>query len=314
MYEVGEEISNKQPHTKKEHQPTEHHSPKPSKELSPFLHISLEPFPEASKKQKKSKKRRVRRSQPEPSPKASKQPEPSPKPSNFESFVGSLDFKAFDNNVKHEEATTSYADLRAAVEEAAEGYIQNSARLTEITNGLKALDFLSLQSRITNIKNTQITNPILEVPILKQTKSPSFTTLNADRGKGSHGKARKNGKDSSGSKTDLAKKALELEPKVRIAGLECNRSVPEGIQFINNKVIETPDYEIFFINAFGNEDFQRIIDIHKAEVKSLLGYMVMAGNVSTQENQRFCMLIREMIDEHPDKDKLKSKRVKLEEV
>nr|GEY61392.1 protein kinase superfamily protein [Tanacetum cinerariifolium] len=77
------------------------------------------------------------------------------------------------------------------------------------------------------------------------------------------------------------RKALELEPGVRIASLECNRSLPEGVQFVNNKVIETPRHGIFFIDAFGGKAFQRISDIHKVEVESLLGYMVMAGNIST---------------------------------
>nr|GEV55953.1 retrovirus-related Pol polyprotein from transposon TNT 1-94 [Tanacetum cinerariifolium] len=35
------------------------------------------------------------------------------------------------------------------------------------------------------------------------------------------------------------RKALKLEPKVCTAGLECDRSILEGIQFVNNKVIET---------------------------------------------------------------------------
>ncbi|GJU78550.1 hypothetical protein Tco_1275620 [Tanacetum coccineum] len=34
------------------------------------------------------------------------------------------------------------------------------------------------------------------------------------------------------------RKVLELEPKVRIPGLECNRSLPEGIPFVNNLVIK----------------------------------------------------------------------------
>ncbi|GKB53697.1 hypothetical protein Tco_0904450 [Tanacetum coccineum] len=85
--------------TKEEQQPTEHHFPEPSKEKSPFIHVSLEPSLKASKKPKKSKKRRIRRSKPEPSPKASKKFESSPKPSDFEFSSGSLDFKAFDNNV-----------------------------------------------------------------------------------------------------------------------------------------------------------------------------------------------------------------------
>ncbi|GJT94201.1 hypothetical protein Tco_1083046 [Tanacetum coccineum] len=34
------------------------------------------------------------------------------------------------------------------------------------------------------------------------------------------------------------RKHQELEPEVRIPGLECNRSLPEGIVFVNNLVIE----------------------------------------------------------------------------
>ncbi|GJZ21670.1 hypothetical protein Tco_0558709 [Tanacetum coccineum] len=108
------------------------------------------------------------------------------------------------------------------------------------------------------------------------------------------------------------RKALELEPEVCIAGIECNKSLPEGIHFMNNKVIETPEHEIFFIDAFDEHAFQRVSDIHKVEVETLLGYLVMAGNVKTPENQRFCVLLRQMIDAHPDKERLESKKVKLE--
>ncbi|GKC44903.1 hypothetical protein Tco_1062625 [Tanacetum coccineum] len=38
------------------------------------------------------------------------------------------------------------------------------------------------------------------------------------------------------------RKTLELEHGVRIASLECNRSLPEGVQFVNNKVIETLEH------------------------------------------------------------------------
>ncbi|GJS95878.1 hypothetical protein Tco_0802846 [Tanacetum coccineum] len=40
---------------------------------------------------------------------------------------------------------------------AAEGYIQNSSRLTEIANSLKVINLLSFHQRITTIKNTQVT-------------------------------------------------------------------------------------------------------------------------------------------------------------
>ncbi|GKD61361.1 hypothetical protein Tco_1298870 [Tanacetum coccineum] len=47
------------------------------------------------------------------------------------------------------------------------------------------------------------------------------------------------------------------------------------------------------------------------EVESLMGYMVMAGKIRTPENQRFCVMMRKMIDECPGKDKLQSKRIRL---
>nr|GEU66078.1 copia protein [Tanacetum cinerariifolium] len=52
------------------------------------------------------------------------------------------------------------------------------------------------------------------------------------------------------------RKAQELEYEVHIPGLECNRSLPEGVQFVNNQVIEHPEKGIFFVDVFGDEAFQ----------------------------------------------------------
>ncbi|GJY85484.1 hypothetical protein Tco_0499510 [Tanacetum coccineum] len=76
--------------------------------------------------------------------------------------------------------------------------------------------------------------------------------------------------ESSGRK----RKHMELEPKIKVPGLECNRSLPEGVPFVNNMVIEEPEYEIFFTDVFS-------------------------------------LKLRKLIAEHPDQEKLKSKRVKL---
>ncbi|GKE94587.1 hypothetical protein Tco_1579442, partial [Tanacetum coccineum] len=73
--------------------------------------------------------------------------------------------------------------------------------------------------------------------------------------------------------SDKKRKAQELEPEVRIPGLKCNRSLPKGVPFVNNKVIEYPEHVFFFINVFGDQAFQRINDIHKVDVESLLSYM-----------------------------------------
>ncbi|GKA41672.1 hypothetical protein Tco_0734332 [Tanacetum coccineum] len=81
------------------------------------------------------------------------------------------------------------------------------------------------------------------------------------------------------------RKAQELEPKVHIPRLECNRILPE-----------------------------RMSDIHKVDVDTLLGYLVMALNISTPANQRLCALLRSLIESYPDKEMLKSKKVKLEAI
>ncbi|GKC13589.1 hypothetical protein Tco_1010371 [Tanacetum coccineum] len=85
------------------------------------------------------------------------------------------------------------------------------------------------------------------------------------------------------------RKPMELEPEVKVPGLKCNRSLPEGIPFVNH-----------------------MDDIHKVGVDSLVSYLVMASKVKTEENARFSLKLRKMIADHPDQDKLKSKKVKLE--
>ncbi|GJV68224.1 hypothetical protein Tco_1483733 [Tanacetum coccineum] len=62
---------------------------------------------------------------------------------------------------------------------------------------------------------------------------------------------------------------MELEPEIKVPGLECNRSLPKGVPFLNNMAIEEPEYMIFFIDVFGDQAFQRWNDIHKVGVDSL---------------------------------------------
>ncbi|GJR96242.1 hypothetical protein Tco_0268416 [Tanacetum coccineum] len=77
------------------------------------------------------------------------------------------------------------------------------------------------------------------------------------------------------------RKHVELEPKINVPGLECNRSLPGGVPFVNNKVIEEPEYGIFFTNMFGDQAFQRWNDIHKVGIESLVSYLVMASMTKT---------------------------------
>ncbi|GJS43221.1 hypothetical protein Tco_0568264 [Tanacetum coccineum] len=108
------------------------------------------------------------------------------------------------------------------------------------------------------------------------------------------------------------RKHMELELEVKVLGLECNKSLSKGIPFVNHMVIEEPEYGIFFIYVFGDQAFQRWDDIHKVGVDSRVSYLVMASMAKTKENARFSLKLRKMIANHPDQDKLKSKKVKLE--
>nr|GEX27156.1 retrovirus-related Pol polyprotein from transposon TNT 1-94 [Tanacetum cinerariifolium]GEX28021.1 retrovirus-related Pol polyprotein from transposon TNT 1-94 [Tanacetum cinerariifolium] len=67
---------------------------------------------------------------------------------------------------------------------------------------------------------------------------------------------------------------IELEPETRIPGLECNRTLPENFPFVNNMVIEEPEYGIFFTNEFSDQAFQRWSDIDKVGMKALVSYLV----------------------------------------
>ncbi|GKD56304.1 hypothetical protein Tco_1289691, partial [Tanacetum coccineum] len=53
------------------------------------------------------------------------------------------------------------------------------------------------------------------------------------------------------------RKHMELEPEFKVPRLECNISLPNGVPFINNMVIEEPEYGIFFTDVFGHQAFQR---------------------------------------------------------
>ncbi|GJS09718.1 hypothetical protein Tco_0366514 [Tanacetum coccineum] len=51
------------------------------------------------------------------------------------------------------------------------------------------------------------------------------------------------------------RKHMELEHKIKVPGLECNKSLPEGVPLVNNMVIEELEYGIFFTNVFSDQAF-----------------------------------------------------------
>ncbi|GJU66693.1 hypothetical protein Tco_1252952 [Tanacetum coccineum] len=108
------------------------------------------------------------------------------------------------------------------------------------------------------------------------------------------------------------RKHMELEPEIKIPGLECNQALLENVPFVNNMVIEEPEYVIFFTDEFSDQSFQRWSDINKVGIDALVSYLVSASMVHSPKNARFGMKLKKLIAEHYDQEKLKSKKVKLE--
>nr|GEY34108.1 copia protein [Tanacetum cinerariifolium] len=99
-----------------------------------------------------------------------------------------------------------------------------------------------------------------------------------------------------------------------IPGLECNQALPKNVPFVNNKIIEEPEYGIFFTDEFRDQAFQRWSDINKVRMEALVSYLVAASMVKSPKNARFSMKLRKLITEHPGHENLKSKKVKLEAI
>nr|GEU46186.1 hypothetical protein [Tanacetum cinerariifolium] len=65
------------------------------------------------------------------------------------------------------------------------------------------------------------------------------------------------------------RKHMELELEIKVPRLECNRSFPEGVSFVNNMIIEEPKYGIFFTYVFSDQAYQSWNDIHNIGIDSL---------------------------------------------
>ncbi|GJU69359.1 hypothetical protein Tco_1255618 [Tanacetum coccineum] len=112
--------------------------------------------------------------------------------------------------------------------------------------------------------------------------------------------------------TSLSKKYDMIPVEIRISPTLPPTEQPFLSHVERKEIVETPEHVIFFTDALDEHAFQRVSAIHNVEVETLLGYLVMAGNVNNLNNQRFYVLLRQMIDAHHDREKLKSKKVKLE--
>ena len=116
----------------------------------------------------------------------------------------------------------------------------------------------------------------------------------------------------SSTTTRRKRKHIESEPEIKVPGLDCDRSVPEGITFVNNTVLEHPERGLCFTDEYGDLAFQRWSDIDKAGVTAMVTYLMLASPIPSGANQRFCKDLREKIEKHPEKHLLRSKKAKIE--
>nr|GEY62777.1 hypothetical protein [Tanacetum cinerariifolium] len=243
--------------------------------------------------------------------------------------------------------STQYASISDSLKEkpefnqrllkAAEGYIQNSARLTKTSNNLASIPTAS-QPKVhasiewENLKKQEPDEPV-RVHYMINDKMHQLTNDEIQEHLNKEEVIKKKDEEArllAMTKSELikvvrkeAKKAkidpktvlsAKDEPEIKVPGLECNRTLPKNISFVNNMVTEEFEYGMFFIKVFGDQVFQRMNNMHKVDIETLLTYLVMASNIITPENISICLKLRKMIVEHPDQEKLKSKKVKLESV
>ena len=110
----------------------------------------------------------------------------------------------------------------------------------------------------------------------------------------------------------IRKKTTEFKPETFIAGLHCNRALPERVKFRDVKVIEQPEHGIFFIDAFNQRAFQRVSDVEIVDTSTLIVYKIKAALNKTPESDTLCAILDTMIQQGDDKDLFLSKKTKPE--
>nr|GEX62990.1 copia protein [Tanacetum cinerariifolium] len=203
-----------------------------------------------------------------------------------------------DNWKKHEEATVNYVDLKASIDDYYDEKLLIEIRLTswEIISKKKNAVVHDLMNSLSR-RYKRIRTILEELGIKSTLPAPAPAPAPEQASSQSLRKKRKH---------------TELEPETKIPGLECNRTLPENVLFVNNMVIEEPEHGIFFTDEFCDQAFQRWSDLDKVGMEVLVSYLVDAFMVKSPENARFSLKLKKLIAEHPDQKKLKSKKVKLE--
>nr|GEY93086.1 hypothetical protein [Tanacetum cinerariifolium] len=205
--------------------------------------------------------------------------------------------------------------LNKKVLEAIEAHTMNSTHLTELLTLIKNLNFQGLKYLVESLQATTLTQEEHLASWAKQGKAIVTDDQPEDQ--------RKLVPTSKEVCLDpdapiLIKKVVEESKLFEMTKTEVIKVVQEEAEKIGldlKKIISVKaerEYGIFFTDVFGDQAFQRWNDIHKVGVDSLVSDLVMALMVKTQENSRFSLKLRKLIVEHPDQEKLQSKKVKLE--
>nr|GEY53112.1 hypothetical protein [Tanacetum cinerariifolium] len=219
--------------------------------------------------------------------------------------------------------------LNKKVLEATKAHTMNSTHLTELLALIKNLDFqglkyLSLMTEIYQSFKGQSSAPSSSVPqiTLAITEGPANIQAHLDK-KEKIKKAVEEAKLFKMTKIEVIKKNNSIVKDLMTSlgkRYERLKKIPEelGIQsalpaLVPRQVIsQSLGRKRKHIELEPEIKVPRWNDIHKVGVDSLVSELVMALVVKTQENSMFGLKLRKLIVEHPDQEKLQSKKVKLE--
>ncbi|GJW35730.1 hypothetical protein Tco_0058650 [Tanacetum coccineum] len=100
--------------------------------------------------------------------------------------------------------------------------------------------------------------------------------------------------------TSLGKRYERLKKIPEEIGIQSALPAPEQAQSQSSRRKESIRNWSMKSEFLDYQAFQRMNDMHKVDIETLLNYLVIASNIATPENTRLCLKLRKMIAEHPD--------------
>ncbi|GJZ21456.1 hypothetical protein Tco_0558495 [Tanacetum coccineum] len=216
--------------------------------------------------------------------------------------------------------------------------------LNTLSSYLKAIKFPSFQERITAIESTRVTMQA-DISLIEGMVTEMFQAFNGISSKTPSGSAIilivPQPEVYATVDVQLTKEEiqahLDKEEKIKQASKEARLSKPELIKFVHEEAAKAGVDPNILTSAKGGQEFRKIqeaeIKVHNKEhyersrgqensgrrgLKNTYGPLAANSNLKqsliTPANQRFCLALRRLIGSHPDQEKLKYKKVKLESV